>query len=89
MCLIVYKNPTIVNSILRRKDSSFPFYNFTNLDEQYIIIIITINIIFINMNYIYNNIMIKLNYIYIVDNLLLVHVINEKFVMTSFQIGEI
>lgn len=41
------------------------------------------------MNYIYNNIMIKLNYIYIVDNLLLVHVINEKFIMTSFQIGEI
>lgn len=38
------------------------------------------------MNHIYNNIMINLNYIYIVDNLSLslVHVINKKFVMTSF-----
>lgn len=34
--------------------------------------------------------MIKLNYIYIVGNLSLslVHVINEKFIMISFQIGE-
>lgn len=33
MCLIVYKNSTTVNSMLRRKDSSFPLCNFTYLDE--------------------------------------------------------
>lgn len=40
MCLIVYKNPTIVNSILRRKDSSFPFCNFTNLTNSTLLLLL-------------------------------------------------
>lgn len=87
MCLIVYK--ILLLSIVYSDVKILRFLSAISLTWTNSIIIITINIIFINMNYIYNNIMIKLNYIYIVDNLLLVHVINEKFIMTSFQIGEI